>query len=87
MTASDWPRLLLLQFPYRCHSCNQRFYRTARVLVAALLVLGGLIAYPISYQLGSRFEQHPTVKTFYQPLHWVEQQLMSATGTGSGESI
>lgn len=80
LTSRDLPRLLQLQLPYRCQQCGQRFYKTSRLFagIAALLLV--LVLYPISYRLvGVRFEKNPSVKTFYQPLLWVEEQMLSGT--------
>ena len=44
--------------------------------IAAFLLV--LTLYPISYRVvGVRFEKNPSVKTFYQPLLWVEEQMIS----------
>ncbi|MCA9029531.1 MAG: hypothetical protein KDA66_01915 [Planctomycetaceae bacterium] len=74
--------LLCLKRPYRCASCGHRFHATSRALVAFVALAAFLVCYPLSYhQVASQYESNPTVQTIYQPLIWVEEQLMSSTSS------
>lgn len=53
----------------------------SRMLTGVAAVVALLICYPLSYhQVAAKYQSNPTVQTIYQPLMWVEEQMLTSHG-------